>query len=192
MNMPYTPQAEKRLKHLFNLLGLRIIPCYFHKKNPELYEQWQYNACNQTALITAYVLTKLLVHRGLHDSNPWGSTKFDINIYEGIFTEDYAGQYNHAFLYAKEQTGATPMCFFIDVGRVSNPTVFKMGPCLSPFPVAYSDAYQNHTIQQLDLTAMLYNQAEYYTSKKGLEICIDIDVILRKLGFDLTNFDWKA
>lgn len=201
MNMPYTPKAEKQLKHLFNLVGIRIIPGYFLEHNPEKFQQWHYNACNQTALITAVLLSKLLQFQGKNNSNPFSKDYFDVEIFEGIFTEDdLPGTYNHAYLFA-HQTGdaqghavdaSQAMCFFIDVGRISNPTVFKMGYGLSDLPVSYSNNYQLHAVKKLDLVSMLYNQPEYYTAKKGVEIAAEIDVILRKLGFDLTNFNWKA
>lgn len=193
-----SPKSIYKLKHLFNLLGLRIIPGYFYEKNKELFQQWQYNACNQTALIVGCTLRKLIDSPGIN--NPFLKSGFLVQLHEGIFTEDHMpGQYNHAYVYAKEVINEDERqlqlheayCFFIDVARISNPTIFQAGYGLSDLPVSYSSNYQMCSTKQLSFADMLLTQKEYYTNKYGLEIFNDIERILKKLGYDLDNFDWN-
>jgi len=195
-----TPASLYKLKHLFNLLGLRIVPAYFYEANKELFQQWHFNACNQTALVTGYVLRRLLESPGYCGSNPFTSSTFSIELYEGIFTEEHMPtQYNHAYVYAREivdqhdhsLTLQQGYCFFIDVARISNPTVFQTGLGLSSLPVAYSQNYQIVSVKQLDMLKMLVEFPEYYTKKSGFQICLEIEKTLRKLGFDLDNFNWN-
>ncbi len=189
-----------KLKHLFNLLGVRIIPAYFLTENKTMFENWHYNACNQTALIVGYVLHQLLSSAGLNNSNPFYNSKFVIDLYEGLFTEgDLTRHYNHAYVYAYQtQDGEITLsaedayCFFIDVARISNPTVFQAGVGLSPSPEAYSTNYQLQGFRQLEFDQMLYSQHEYYTGKLGIDICKDVEKKLLQLGFDLTLFDWQS
>lgn len=184
-----------KLKHVFNLLGLRIIPAYFLEKNKKVFESWHYNACNQTALITGFFLDMVLHTPGLNNSNPFQGSKFKVQLFEGLFTEqNMTSHYNHAYVYVHQANKdlAVAYSFFVDVARISNPTVFASGINLSPNPEAYSSNYKLLSYKELDYKAMLLNQREYYTGKLGIEICKEIDLQLRKLGFDLSNFDWNV
>jgi len=194
-----------KLKHIFNLLGLRIIPAYFLIRNKPMFEGWHYNACNQTALITGYFLNTLLHSPGYFNSNPFNGSltgsHFEIELYEGLFKEPYMPkEYNHAYVYAHQTedefknslTAEQAYSFFIDVARISNPTVFAAGINLASTPEAYSSNYKLLATKRLDFEAMLFSQKEYYTGKTGIEICQEINQKLLKLGYDLRSFDWNV
>jgi len=193
---PISDKAFWQLKHVFNLLGLRIIPGYFLEANKPAFQKWQYNACNQTALITSYMMMQLLTGPGKNNSNPFFSHKFTCDIYEGIFTETHGGNYNHAYIFLEENTGRPEthdrFCFFVDVARISNPTVFEADYDLSPNPEMYSYNYTLVNTKKLDGYAMMYQQPEFYTGMFGLQICHDIENILLKLGYNLPEFNWNV
>ncbi len=196
-----TEPSEKslyKLKHLFNLLGLRIIPGYFLEQNKNLFQQWQYNACVQTALITGWSLRKLLDNPGANNSNPFQDSVFEIEVNEGMFTEEHGGEYNHGYVFAHEVVrdellmhSEQAYSFFIDVARISNPTVFQAGIGVSDLPVRHSNNYQMHAVHKHNMNNMLLDNNEYFTKKSGLEICVDINRILLKLGYDLEKFNWN-
>lgn len=166
-----------------------------------MFEGWHYNACNQTALITGYFLNVLLHSPGYKNSNPFGDSHFKIQLYEGLFEEPHMSkEYNHAYVFAHQTedeyknplTTEQAYCFFIDVARISNPTVFAAGINLAITPEAYSSNYKLITTKWLDFESMLFHQREYYTGKTGIEICEEINQKLLKLGYDLKSFDWNA
>jgi hypothetical protein len=174
---------------MLNLLGLRIVPAYFLQANKSLFEQWHYNSCNQTALIAGYCLDILLNSSGAHQSNPFTKGKFEITVKEGIFREPLVrDDYNHAWTYATNGYYS----FLVDVGRISNPTIFKTGPEVINNPELYCPNYSLISSVDLNYKNMLGTEREYYTGKPSLNFCLDIQHQMEKLGFFLRHFDWNV
>ena len=90
------------------LLGKRIIPTFFHSRNTRLFEQWQYNACRQTAFVVAQYLSEI----------PEFANR-DIILYEGEFADEAFGIYDHAYVYVSPYGDESGL--LVDVARVSYP-----------------------------------------------------------------------
>jgi hypothetical protein len=173
-----------RLTHIFKLLGSRIIPAYFFSQNPMEFVKWQFNACRQTALISAYFLKKLL------ESN--NSTHVQVRLWDGEFKDICTSWYNHAWI-----TGSVPgetYIVFIDVARVSTYPIVNFSTMYDN-PVNNSEALKNCGTVMLKRTPLNYDemltQSEYYTGKTGLEVCKDIEKMMHRYGYRLENYPWE-
>lgn len=178
-----TPYDVYRLTHIFKLLGTRIIPTYFFTENPKEFVKWQFNACRQTALISAYFFRKLM--------QSYPSDDIWVRVNDGEFQDKFTSWYNHAWMTASRLTSTT--IAFIDVARVSTYPIVE-------FQTPYYDPSSNSAglhscdtrcikVTTLDYFEML-KQSEYYTGKPGIEVCKDIEKMMHVYNYRLEQYEW--
>lgn len=115
--MEISKRSQLELQHIFNLIGRRIVPCYFFTHNREEYLKWQFNACRQTGLICAYFLDQLA-----QNINRCHNTNFNAQLYDGYFSDVYHKEYNHAWAFMSKGDDYAKG-FLVDVARVTYPNI---------------------------------------------------------------------
>lgn len=187
-----------KLQHIFNLIGRRIVPCYFFTHNRTEYLKWQFNACRQTGLICAYFLDKLATN--INSCEP---TNFNVQLYDGYFTSMFDKEYNHAWAFMS-RGDEFAKGLLVDVARVTYPNLFVWNTINTPARLLeqstttpWDVASGGEDIRifedlkkrtRLDWYTML-DEKEYFTGKTGLEICKDIELLLQAYSIDFSTFD---
>lgn len=187
-----------QLQHVFNLIGRRIVPCYFFTHNQQEFMRWQFNACRQTAIICAYFLDKLALRL-----NYIQARTFAVNAWDSNFSDTFNMTYNHAWAFMDSQENNThgnghSEGLFVDVARISYPTAVAWG---INNPVDIFDKERMHPISTgINFTEVglreclpwrtLLDEKEYYTSKRGWDICGEIEYLLNAYGYDFSKFNF--
>jgi hypothetical protein len=195
-----SPTSLIRLQHVFNLIGRRIVPCYFFSHNHTEMLKWQFNACRQTSLICTYFLDQLADNINTQE----GTVIAQAQSWDGMFKDLYHEEYNHAWSYLEvKNSNKSYPSMFVDVARVTFPCVFACNVVNQP-DVVYQQyiclAKENIDLRgneigfvctnqvQMDWKTML-TEKEFYTGKTGTEICKDIEKLLNAYSIDLRNFN---
>jgi hypothetical protein len=170
-----------RLSFIMNLLGKRIIPCYFYKKNPLEVIKWQFNACRQTAVICAQVASELLYKWGYNtDKDPDAEeNQYRVQIWDGMFMDEVMGEYNHAWVFLEHKLDPD-QDVLIDTARVShNIGVKRSGNSPAKF---LCDELSDTATVELSRQEMSWKEVhagnEYYTHMNATDIYRDIRSIL--------------
>lgn len=178
-----TAYDRYRLTHIFKLLGTRIIPAYFFNQNPMEFCKWQFNACRQTALLTAYFLNELL--------KSFKHSSVDIRIWDGEFRDKFTPWYNHAWVTASPPNA--PGQIFLDLARITTYPIIDWCTYLD-LPEAVSVALSECGTKTLKMVPLDYQEMlkkpEFYTGKTGLEVCKDVEKMMLMYSYDLSEFKW--
>jgi hypothetical protein len=189
-----------RLQHVFNLIGRRIVPCYFFTYNHKEFMRWQFNACRQTAIICAYFLDQLAERINERVHNIHGGPAFVASAWDSHFSSVFDAPYNHAWAFMDSQESLNEQVsegLFVDVSRITYPTLVQWG-VNDP-----ERQFNNHPMTPLQNSVVftergpreclpwkdLLDEREYYTGKKGWEICRDIESLLNGYSMDFKTFD---
>lgn len=194
------------LKHIFSLLGTRIIPFYLFSHDPMKALQWQFNCCLQTSIILRRCVENLFYKPGRNNSNPFYVNDFVFNIYEGMFYDDPLPNkdYNHAFIFGYSKI--LDIAFYLDTARIGSSNMIAILP--TPYTVQsyhnmdsvvidfislnklpFGVSYNIKSVTKIDYPAC-YNQPEFFTMKKLSEIEKDIDKFCDSYGIYFKYFDW--
>lgn len=162
------PEVFKRISFKMNLLGKRIIPCYFYENNPSLFTKWQYNSCRQTAITTNFIFQQLLRDYKVTD-------KYTVESFDGNFSDPFFGEYNHAWVYCTHESDCNKN-ILIDVARVGG----NIGCIITPFNTPTMFLEDTIELNRAKLEDELIFENEYYTSKPGYEVLKEILKLLNK------------
>jgi hypothetical protein len=191
-----SPKSLHQLQHIFNLIGRRILPCYFFNHNPKEMFRWQFNCCRQTALVCAYFLDKLAASLNFHHG-----TNYQAQAWDGNFKSVFDNPYNHAWAFLSSSVNNDPYSagLFVDVARISYPCMVKWGVINDPdfiytqheilHPTGRSIVFMEINRVELDWKNLLTAENEFYTSKPGTQICREIEHVLDLYGYDFNNFN---
>lgn len=167
-----------------NLLGKRIIPCYFYKKNPLEMIRWQFNACRQTAVICGQIAAELLYKWGYNASKDpsvedAGTHQYNIQLWDGIFADPAQGEYNHAWVFLQHNL-CPEQDILIDVARVTR----NIGVVQSDNePVRFlQDKFTGQDTEELHREPipwdLVNHNSEYYTHMSAADIYRDIRAMM--------------
>jgi hypothetical protein len=189
INALITDYDKHRLTTIFKLLGTRIIPTYFFSQNPKEMVKWQFNACRQTALLTAYFLKELI------KSSPNFNHNSTVRLWDGNFEDKYTPAYNHAWVTLEPdfKSRSHHYAVILDLARMSTPVIVEW-ETVNENPMSHSEQLRDLNTYLVNRSTMDYDemllQNEFYTGKTGIEICKDIEKMMLFYSYDLSKFKW--
>lgn len=165
----FSEKIHKIKKYLLRVLKPSI-SAYFQVKNPELFAQWQGNACRQTSFITNYYLKSCLLHNN--------SGYYDIQSWVGEFEDVINGRsqnYDHAWVYCANINPKKNL--LIDLARHHKPCIVVFAETNS-FPTNIEGYKHQRCIHKERMNMAEFEMSEYYTKMTGSEIIAELSEVL--------------
>lgn len=153
-------EREYLVKEYMEKVFVPILHHNLKQGNPVAYEQWNGNACRQTATFGLKFLEKLLPH-------------YKWQAWDGIFDDFVRGRqarYNHAWIYGEGKDKN----LLVDLSRILHERLF-IPVEKNEYPKGHK-TYENMSLVQAEQIDIKDNMkdAEFYTSKMSTKLLMDL------------------